>query len=129
MEAKTKAENEFVLFEIREGVLIGIFKKGIKIDLNAAKKILELRLDFIQNKSYPMLIIDGGVKELNRDARVFFFTEEGRQKVLAAAFIVKNTFTKIIVSFFTKLTYSPFPNKSYTNEEEAFAWLKTFVEK
>jgi hypothetical protein len=129
METISSVENEFVTFTIKEGVLIGVFKKDIKIDLDAAKKILKLRLDFIQGKSHPMLIIDGGVKELNRDARVFFFTEEGRQNVLAAAFIVKNTFTKIIVSFFTKLTHSPFPNRSFTNEDEAFAWLKTFVEK
>lgn len=129
MEAKTKAENEFVLFEMREGVLFATFKKGIVIDIEAAKEILKLRLSFTLGKPHSMLIIDGGVKDLKREARVYFNSEEGQKNVLASVFIVKNTFTKIMVSFFTKLTNNRFPIKTYTNEEEAFAWLKTFVEK
>ena len=120
-------ENEFCKMQIREGILYSWYKKGVVIDLSAAKQIVVDRHKLIGDQKLPVLVFDEGAKEVKREARIFLSLEEGMKGITAGAFIVTNPVTKMVVQFWLALNVikSNFPIKSFSTEEEAVKWLMT----
>ncbi|MBL7811195.1 MAG: hypothetical protein JNL57_03140 [Bacteroidetes bacterium] len=120
-------ENQYIRFEIREGILYAWYRKGAVIDLNAAHSIVSDRLNLLKGRKMPMLLQDEGIKEVKREARIYMSKAEGIEGVSAGAFIVTNPFTKMVVQFFLVLNNdNVIPTKIFRTEEEALAWLQTY---
>ncbi len=120
-------ENDYVRFEFIEGVLKGTYKDD-KVGLETAKKIVEKRLEFTKNKTYPIMITEVGLKQIDREARTFLSSEEAAVGLSASALISKSALTRHLANFFLKITVrrGKLPARVFSNEKEAIEWLKSF---
>ncbi len=117
-------ENHQLKIEIIDGVLHAHFKAGLKLTLADAKFLVDERVRLCNGKSYPFLIFDGGVVSMDRDARVYFSSDEGIRGILYAAFIESSVFSKMLINFFLKITSPKVKSKAFTNLEDALKWIK-----
>lgn len=119
-------ENEYISFQLKSGVLYSIYKEGLKIDLDIAKKIVDFRLSLTKDNSYPTIIFPNRVKYVDKDARNYFFTDRGSEGFDAIAVMSKDKIINMILSFV--FFYSPpiKPTKLFTEEKEALMWLQQF---
>jgi len=64
-------QNEFAEFWITNGILFFIYKPNIIITLKTAKKIVEDRLQFQNERIYPVFCDMRGIKVIEKEARLF----------------------------------------------------------
>jgi len=117
-------ENHQIKVEIIDDVFHAHYKSGIKLTLEDAKFLVKLRIDMCKGRSYYFMIYDGGVVSMDRDARVYFSSEEGISNILSAAFIESSVFSKMLINFFLKITSPRVRSKAFTNTDEALKWLR-----
>src|SRR5882757_9865982 len=93
-------ETPYVRLEIEDGILIGYYKEGIKINLEIAKQIVKDRREFTEFKRVPALAINLGVKNLNKEARDYLASAEGVAGVSAGAIITGSPVGSFIGNFY-----------------------------
>lgn len=122
------AENEFVIYSLIEGILFATFRKGVVIDLEAARKILEIRLLMTGTSEYPALVESSGVKSFTKEARDFLSSNAGREGIKATAILASGYMASTIANFFLKVTVGKpiVPTKIFSDREKALEWLKKF---
>lgn len=119
-------DTTYVLFEIREGILIGTYKKGVKIDIHAAKEIVRSRLQFSNHKSLPALAINLGIIGLDKEARDYFSSPEGLEGIAAGGILIDSPVTTMVSNFYLKVTKPKIPTKVFTDTHLALRWLSKF---
>jgi len=120
-------DTSYVHLKIQEGIIIGTYKPGLKINLEIAKEIVHVRLTFTKHKSMPALINGQGVVSMDKAARDFFSSKNGIKGLKAAAIIVESPFSSFLGNFFLKVNKTRLPVKLFTNSSTALSWLKKFV--
>jgi hypothetical protein len=119
-------ETQDVFFSIEDGVLFCSCKKQIKIDLDAAKRIIEDRVAFTEGKSYPIVMDFTNLHSVSKEAREYFNAPDGGLKgLLAGAFLSNSLVTTLIVNLYLKINQPILPAKFFTKKEEAITWLKS----
>jgi hypothetical protein len=128
MESSEFFEDDIIRFRIEDGILFTYYRKGASIDLDGAKKIVQNRLHLLNGRVLPMILLDEGIKEVKREARIYLSEGEGVQGISACAFIVTNPFTKVVVQFFLALNAksNAFPVKTFSAEEDGLKWLEAY---
>jgi hypothetical protein len=127
MEITESFENQWIRFQIVDGIIWTWYKKGAVIDLEAAHEIVASRLKLLNGRELPMLLQDEGIKEVKREARIYMSKADGIRGVTAGAFIVTNPFTKMVVQFFLVLNNdNVIPTKTFRTKEEALSWLENY---
>ena len=124
---KTALENDYVHLEIREGILIGIYKKGLKINLPIAREIVRSRLAFTANRKFPALIFNQGVISMDKEARQFLSSEDGIKGLKAAAIVLDSPFGSFLGNFFLAVNKTSLPVKIFANQAKAKKWLLQFI--
>ena len=66
---------KFITIKLENSMMLISYHKGLSIDLEVAKKIVEERLAFFDGKSYPVLVDGRNVKLLTREAREYLLQE------------------------------------------------------
>ena len=125
-----RVENEFISYDLQDGILIAVFKEGITVDLPAAKEILELRSEFTKSGKLPALI-DGSklqMMSLTKEARDFLSTDQGMAGLKATAFVMSNPLISMIANFFLQVNAKKveFPVKLFSKTDKALSWLNQF---
>jgi hypothetical protein len=64
---------------------------------------------------------------IEKEAREFSSGPRGLQFTIADAFIVKSLAHKLIANFYMKVNKPSKPSRAFSSEDEAIAWLKTFI--
>ncbi|MFL5789854.1 MAG: hypothetical protein ACJ748_17465 [Flavisolibacter sp.] len=116
-----------VHLELKEGILIGTYKKGLKINLQIAKEIVDARIKFTGNKLMPALIYNQGVISMDKSAREFFSSDEGVSGLKAAAIILDSPFASFLGNFFVFVNKTKMPVRIFSNTPSALKWLKKFA--
>jgi len=109
-----------------EGVFCTVTKKGITI----TKERLSLTFDFIRNQAG-----DKKVCWLGNVTEASFPTDEARDfagvetpKIIKALALITNSkISRMIANVFLTLKKPPYPTRLFTSEENARAWLKTYL--
>ncbi len=117
--------NDYIKFWFEDNILFGEYKKDIEIDIKAAKKIVEDRVSFCNNRDYPHYIVITGIKSTSKEARDYLALE-GVRSMSALALITESHVSRIIGNFFMVINKPAVPTKLFTNEQEAIRWLKHF---
>jgi hypothetical protein len=112
--------------EIIDGVLIVTYKHGISVNYEVAKQLIKMRLDFCENISYPVLIIDEGVLSMDKKARDLFSSKEGTVNIIASALVLSTVYSKVIGNFFIKVTRPHIPVKIFNDKILALEWLEQY---
>jgi hypothetical protein len=109
-------------------VLQATYKPGPKIDLDAAKTILQERLDFTNGKSVPVLVVDSGVVSMDKNARDFLSSNDGIKGIRASALISQSRVNSMLVNFVIKISRPNLPVKVFTDRSSAINWLESFLD-
>lgn len=125
----TKLDTPYVYFEIKHNVLFATYKKGLEINLKMAKEIVDSRLKFMQGRRLPVIVFDGGVISMSKEARDFFGSAEGNEGLLAGAIIQHSPVAAAINNFFLFVSKPNIPAKIFTNVDAALKWLSKFNHK
>lgn len=112
-----------------DGVIIGRYLEGSVITLEVAKYVVEKRKQFTNSRVVPLLIDARNVKEVTREAREFFSSEEGYEQLSASAIMSDSFMPTSMANFLLKynLKKTPIPIKLFRNIDDAVDWLKPFV--
>lgn len=124
---KTMTQNDFAKYWIENGILFFIYKDDIDIDLNAAIKIVEDRINYQNHKNYPVLADFRKVK-INKEGRDYL-AKAGSKNVTACAVLTDSPVNKIMANFYLKIDKPVTPTKMFTEKEEAIKWLAQFLDK
>jgi hypothetical protein len=118
-------ENDYAKFWIETGVLFFVYKDNSSIDLNAAKQVVNDRIQFQRQVHYPIYCDIRGMKKADKAARDFL-AKEGSSYTKGVAIIVDSPMTKIIGNFYLGLNKPTAPTKMFTDKQEALAFLAQF---
>jgi hypothetical protein len=125
---KKTLETDYVFFEIENGILIATYHPKVHLTLKDAKDIVNKRLEFIEHKEIPTLVLNQGIIKIDKDARYFLSSKEGIAGIKCAAILVNSNFTSLTVTFFLKITKPKLLVKTFTDKKEALIWLSSFVD-
>jgi hypothetical protein len=106
-----------------------IFKDNTLIDLEGIKEAyIEFDKFFVEKKRLKRLVVIGKNTEITKDARKYGQTENKKRKstCIAEAMVVHNFVQKVLTNFYLKYIEDLYPTRSFTDIEEARAWLYNF---
>jgi len=124
---KQELDTNYVHLELRDGMLVGTYKKGLKINLSIAREIVQSRLAFTNNKKLPALIFNQGVISMDKEARQFLSSADGIKGLKAAAIILDSPFGSFLGNFFLAVNKTSMPVRIFTNAGSASKWLAQFI--
>ena len=118
-------ENDNMRFE-DHGDILYIWYKDRVFTLDIAKSMVEKRKKFTNHKNVKVLVMQAGLKGLDKEARAYFSSDEAREGVSAAAILAKNAFERHLANFFIGITVirPKVPTRLFTDQSEAIKWLK-----
>jgi hypothetical protein len=120
-------DTPYVHLRIRDKILVGTYKKNLRINLEIAKEIVRTRLSFTGGKKMPSLILSQGVISMDRPAREYLASEEATQGLVASAIIVNSAFSSFLGNFFMKVNRTKMPVKIFYDISMAEKWLQQFI--
>lgn len=119
-----KIQNPYIDLSIQDGIVIGIYKKDLKIDLEIAKQIVSDRVLLCDGKKYPTLGKISGNTSMGREVREYFGTTESVQGMTKMALVIDSRLTKVLYNWYVNLSKPLVPTRAFTDEQEAIVWLK-----
>jgi hypothetical protein len=121
-------ENSFVRLELLEnGILVAEYKRQRVVTLPMAREIVQTRLNFVGREPRPVLVLNLGVVEFDKEARNYVSTGDGIAGISAAAIVVNNLATQSIISLILTVERPTMPVRAYTQRGRAMRWLETFL--
>ncbi len=117
----------YIHFAITDGILICTYKKGLRINLEVAKKIVTERIAFTKGKKVPALILSQGVISMEKPAREYFASTEGIEGLAASAIVVNSAFSSALGNFFLIVNKTKLPVKIFANVRRAEKWLQQYI--
>lgn len=122
-------DTPYVYFELRDDLLIGTFKKGLKINLEIAKEIVRSWQDFTEHKPVRQLVYNQGVVSMDKKARDYLSSDEAVGKVIAGAIVLDSPFSTFLGNFYLSVSRPKMPARIFSNTEKALKWLDKFKTK
>lgn len=119
-------ENHLIKIDIIDGIFHAHYKAGLRLNIEDAKLLVQIRMQLCAGKEYPFIIYDGGVVSMDREARLYFSSYEGTQGIMIAAFLESSVFSKLLINFFLKLTKPRVRSKAFSNLDEAMEWINKY---
>jgi len=121
-------DTPYVRLELLEnGILVAAYKPQRVVTLDMAKEIVQTRLDFVGRDPRPVLVLNLGVMEFDKEARNYVSTGDGVAGVKAAAIVVNNLATSVIVSLILSVERPEMPARAFRRRGRAMRWLETFL--
>lgn len=75
----------------------------------------------------PVFLTGGTFTNQEAEARKFSASEEVMKHCKAIAFLSKTSGEKLLANFFIKIMKPTSPTRSFTSEDEALTWLRSFL--
>jgi hypothetical protein len=128
MPFEEKIVNEYISYSSENGILYATFLKNVVIDLVAARKIFEDRINTFGKNDYASLVDSTGVRSFTKEARDFLSSDEAIKGVKATAILVSGYLSSAIANFFLKVTVKKpkVPTKIFSDRQKAIAWLQQY---
>ena len=103
--------------------------KAVAQDVNDAKENVAVSKKLSGGKKVLLYIDIRKLKSQTRECQVYYSGPAGCEVYSAVAILIQSVLSKVIANFFMGLRRPPIPIRLFTDEAEAFAWLKTEGEK
>lgn len=97
--------------------------EGATLDLDQAKKDLEIMREVAGDKKVYVISNISGARAMSVEARNFV-SEVFPSQFLAAALIIGNPVSRIIGNFFIGLNRADMKSRLFTSEEKALNWIR-----
>lgn len=122
---KTEETSDYT-FRITNGILFIEFPKPFNLTFEKAKELVKARLNFSDEKSYPVVFDIRNINKVEKEARKFL-DQNGQKGMTSVSLIIKSGITIFIANTYFKLANQAIPTKMFNNIEDAEAWAKRFV--
>jgi hypothetical protein len=119
-------ENDFARFWITDGILFFEYKPNTTIDLRVAECVVTDRIQFQNERTYPILCDIRGVVATEKAGRDHL-AQSGSILTQAVALIVHEKVSLIISTFYVEISRPSVPTQIFTKEDDALIYLKGFV--
>jgi len=120
-------DSPYVLLTLRNGIVIGTYKKDQHITLEIAHDIVRQRQEFTDHQTLPAMIIGEGIVSMDKDARDYLASPEGTAGIRAAALVLNSPFIWALGNFFVTIRKPSMPVRIFNSTEKAAKWLQKFV--
>jgi hypothetical protein len=111
-----------------DDVLFFNYRENITIDLGLAKKLVNSRLEFTDNKQHYLVQHISDLLDINYEAIQYLKDQDyGLKNILGLAYIVSGSLSNQIAEVFVQQPRK-FPAKIFDKEEEAIKWIKELKE-
>lgn len=118
--------NDYADYSFKDGIVHVTYKKGVYINLRAAKKVVADRLHFQQGNSFPVLCNASGIVFANKPGRDYLAVE-GSALITAVAYIVDHLYMQMVTGFYVQITKPVIPiQQAFDNVEDALTFLHKF---
>jgi hypothetical protein len=121
---KNVLENLYSLIWKEDDIIMGIFKADIVLDLEAARKTVNLRKTLTAEKDHLLLVDIRNIRNATREAREYMGSREAGEGVIKAAIMIDSNFSMILGNIFLKFNKPEVPTKLFTEKVAAVKWLK-----
>jgi hypothetical protein len=122
-----RTDNPYAEFWIERDILFFVYKKGVTLNLDAARQIVADRLELQRGKAYPVLCDPSGIKDSDKAARDYL-AREGSQLVKAVGLIVETPLARMMLNFYQAINKPLVPTRLFGNKDKALLYLESFVE-
>jgi hypothetical protein len=127
---KYQHEDKYSKIELVDGIVFGDFRYA-DLDLGIAIQIVNNRKEVCSGIPRPMLVDLTSVKNVTKEARDYFGTDEGFSLLKASAIIIESPLSSFLANFFMKINFvkTAIPLKVFhlKEREKAVIWLKEFL--
>lgn len=120
-------DTHYIHLAIENKILIGTYKNLVKIDLDAARHIVQERIRFAANRKMPAMIISGRLVSMDKPARDYLASAQGTEGLLACAIIVTSPFARLLGIYFMSVNKPPIPVKIFRDTSKAEQWLQQYI--
>ena len=91
-------------------------------------EFLELIKELGEGRAFCNIIIIKDFIQVDSETRKFNASEEANIYTVAEALIIKSSALKIVGNFYIRFNKPTRPTRMFTKEDEATAWLKTYMQ-
>ena len=120
------AEEDIEVY-IENGIMHGVYREEVVIDINVIKEGIEKRLALSQGKPYPILADGRGIKYWTLEARKYGSSTEANKDASAYAFLISSPIIKTIANWTIKFHPTKgAPQRIFTDRDKALQWLEQF---
>lgn len=119
-------ENEYALFWVENGILFFEYKPDVILTLNVAKRVVADRIQFQNEKSYPVLCDIRGIIDTDKSGRDYL-AQSGSLLTKAVGLIVHQKVSITISNFYLDISRPTVPTKTFKEEEDAILFLKQYL--
>jgi len=119
-------DTPYVYYELHGDLMIGSYKKDLKINLDIAKEIVKIRQELANHNPVVALIYNQGVVKMDKKAREYFASDDGIKGIIAAAIVVGSPFTTFLANFFVSVNKPKMPVRVFSSANDALKWLQKY---
>lgn len=119
-------ENAHARFCIAHGILYFEYKQDTVISLTVARKVVSDRIQFQNEITYPVLCDIRGVINSDKAGRDYL-AQSGSVLTKAVAILGNPQVSETMGDFYLKINKPTVPTSFFTNEEDALAFLKSYL--
>ena len=111
-----------------DGIMWLVYASGIEVTLKESKEVGSALNVLSAGSRKPLLVDARSLKNINREARVYW-ESEGVTRTIKATATLSSPMVKMLGSLYTRLNRPPFEIRYFSSEAEALEWLKGFLVK
>ena len=111
-----------------DGILHVIFLPGVEQTLADAQEFFQAGAVLRAGRCWPTLVDLRKTRTQDREVRKYYGSPEVAQTASIMAILVNSSLSKLTANLFITLSKPNAPTRMFTDEDEALAWLKGFVE-
>ena len=119
-------DTAYVRYELDDDLLIGWYKKGLKITLPVAKEVVKTRLEFTNYKPVVALVYNLGVISFNKEARDYLASDEGVRCIIAGAIVLDSPVGSFFGNFYIAVSKPKIPSRIFSKTDAAIKWLNKY---
>jgi hypothetical protein len=127
MAAETITTRTAKLWAREDGITQVVSKMNARDELQDAKENIAAISKINHGKLVPVLVDMRLGRDIDRETREYYSSKDGLSSTKALALLVESSVTRIMANFFINFNMPAVPTKLFTSEDEAVAWLKTFL--
>ena len=109
-----------------EGIIHKVFLENALERLSEALESIEIIRNFCREKKRPLLVDFSKAKSVDPDARALYASDEIAHIISAVAGVTHSKISQVIGNFFIGFNRPTTPNRLFTTEQDAIAWLKDY---
>lgn len=126
MTTNSRIDTEWAVLEFMDnGILSVRYKEGVLLTESVARTIAKEHVALCGDTPIPVLVGLDRIKGMTRGARVFFASSDVTPRIATrVAMLVASPIGRVVANFFTGLSKTRVPTRSFTDEAKALAWLQ-----